>query len=176
MKNIFQIRVKDLHPDYFTKYGRCVEKFYCKIFFIHVGEIGNRDYIDWCLSCGIVESWYFSKYHLQWLPEWLGGIQFDYSTLQKRLQRKIDFEEGDLGALVDTSKWETSGHAWDDEAIDLFRSFYVLPSPAVYLDTTGRKVSYTNFDGDEEYDFLYGLNPQSTIFMIDFFHPNLFFF
>ena len=91
-----------------------------------------------------------------------GGISFDHGTLKKRFQRKIEFEEGDLGALVDTTKWETSGNAWDDDAIDLFRSFYVLPSPAVYLDNTGRKVHYTNFEGEKEYDFLYGLNPKST--------------
>ena len=97
-----------------------------------------------------------------------GGIQFDYSTFQKRLERKMDFNDGDLGALVDTSKWEGSGHAWDDEAIDLFRSFFVLPSPAVYLDTSGRKVNFTDFDGHEEYDFLFGLNPQSTFFMMIF--------
>ena len=96
-----------------------------------------------------------------------GGIQFDYGTLQKRLQRKVDFEAGDLGALVDTSKWETSGNAWDGEAIDLFRMFYQLPSPAVYLDHTGRKVNYTNFEGEKEYDFLYGLNPKSTIFSLE---------
>ena len=90
-----------------------------------------------------------------------GEISFAHGTLKKRFERKMAFESGDLGALVDTSKWENSGHAWDKEAIDLFREFYVIPSPAVYLDSTGRKVHFTNFEGEKEYDFLYGINPKS---------------
>ena len=89
------------------------------------------------------------------------GVQFDFVTLKNRLERKLQFEAGDLGALVDESKWENSGHAWDDDAIELFRSFYELPSPAIYLDTLGRKVSFTNFDDKKDYDFLYGINCQS---------------
>ena len=91
-----------------------------------------------------------------------GGIQFDYDTLNKRLERKIEFENGNLGALVDFEKWEDSGNSWDEDAIALFRNFYVLPSPAVYLDHTGRKVNFKNFEGEEEYDFLYGINPKSN--------------
>ena len=91
-----------------------------------------------------------------------GGIQFDYDTLNKRLERKIEFENGNIGALVDFEKWEDSGNSWDEDAIALFRNFYVLPSPAVYLDHTGRKVNFTNFEGEKEYDFLYGINPKSN--------------
>ena len=94
------------------------------------------------------------------------GVEFDFTTLRKRFDRKMEVLEGDLGALVDTSKWETSGNVWDDESISLFRNFYQLPSPAVYLDHTGRKVNFTNFDGEKEYDFLYGLNPKSTQFQL----------
>lgn len=92
------------------------------------------------------------------------GVQFDFNTLKRRLERKLEFEGGDLGALVDESKWENSGHAWDDDAIDLFRSFYELPSPAIYLDTLGRKVNFTNFDDQKDYDFLYGINCQSNVY------------
>ena len=63
---------------------------------------------------------------------------------------------------MDNSKWEGSGNKWNSEAIDLFRSFYKLPSPAIYLDATGRKVNFKNFNGEEEYDFLYGITSQST--------------
>ena len=103
-----------------------------------------------------------------------GGIGFDHGTLKKRFERKLAFGSGDLGALVDTSKWENSGNAWDAEAIDLFRSFYVIPSPAVYLDSTGRKVHFTNFDGEKEYDFLYGINPKSIHFGFNMFENIIF--
>ena len=92
-----------------------------------------------------------------------GGIQFDYNTLQKRLNRKQSFLDGNLGGLVDMTKWDGSGNKWDSEAIDLFRSFYKLPSPAVYLDHTGRKVKFNDFNGDEQFEFLYGINPKSII-------------
>ena len=89
------------------------------------------------------------------------GVEFDYNTLQKRMERKKDFLDGNYGALVDDSKWENSGNKWNSEAIDLFRNFYKLPSPAVYLDTSGRKVNFTNFDGKKDYDLLYGITPKS---------------
>ena len=91
------------------------------------------------------------------------GVQFDYGTLQRRMRRKQLVLEGDLGGLVDMNKWDDSGNKWNTEAIKLFRSFYVLPSPAIYLDHTGRKVNFTNFDGEPEYDFLYGINPKSIV-------------
>ena len=91
------------------------------------------------------------------------GVEFDHVTLKKRINRKIQFEAGDMGALVDHTKWEGSGNAWDDEAINLFRDFYALPSPAVYLDHTGRKVDFKNFDGKDEYGFLYGINTKSNL-------------
>ena len=91
------------------------------------------------------------------------GVQFDGATLNKRRERALKFDEGFLGALIDDTKWEGSGKYWDDEAISLFRTFYQLPSPAVYLDTSGRKVNFKNFMGESEYDFLYGLNPKSTV-------------
>ena len=90
------------------------------------------------------------------------GIEFDFNTLKRRLDRKMKFDQGDLGALIDDSKWDDSGNWWSDEAIGLFRKFYQLPSPAVYIDHTGRKIHFTNFDGEDEYDFMYGLNPKST--------------
>ena len=111
------------------------------------------------MSPDIFETTSYRDFRNDW-----GGIAFDYDTLNKRLERKIEFENGDLGALVDFGKWEESGNAWDEDAIDLFRSFYVLPSPAVYLDHTGRKVNFTNFDGEKEYDFLYGINPKSNTY------------
>ena len=79
-----------------------------------------------------------------------------------RLERKSHFDGGDIGALIDDIKWKNSGHWWNDDAIELFRSFYSLSSPTVYLDHTGRKISYINFDGKREYDFVYGINPQRT--------------
>ena len=99
--------------------------------------------------------------YIDFRNDW-GGIQFDYETLNKRLERKVQFENGNLGALVDFNKWEDSGNAWSEDAISLFRDFYTLPSPAVYLDNTGRKVNFTNFEGEKEYDFLYGINPKSN--------------
>ena len=90
------------------------------------------------------------------------GIEFDFNTLKRRLDRKMKFDQGDLGALIDDSKWDDSGNWWSDDAIHLFRKFYQIPSPAVYIDHTGRKIHFTNFDGEDEYDFLYGLNPKST--------------
>ena len=95
----------------------------------------------------------------------LWGVQFDYKTTMKRLNTKIHFTEGELGALIDDSKWHNSGNWWHDEAIELFRSFYRLPSPAVYLDSTGRKVNFKNFEGKKEYDFLYGIHPKGMIFV-----------
>ena len=91
----------------------------------------------------------------------LWGVQFDGETLKKRSERKQKFLDGDLGALVDESKWDGSGNWWDDDAIDLFRSFYRLPSPAVYVDCSGRKVHFKNFKGEPEYDFLCGLTVKS---------------
>ena len=103
-------------------------------------------------------SWTQNEFRTVW------GVQFDHETMLKRLTRKQNFVMGDLGGLVDDTKWHNSGNWWNDDAIKLFRSFYELPSPAVYLDHTGRKVSFTNFDGDREYDFLYGINPKSYFF------------
>ena len=100
--------------------------------------------------------------YVDFRDDW-GGIQFDYSTLQRRLGLKNDFSNGDLGALVTDSKWDGSGNKWDEDAISLFRSFYKLPSPAVYIDHTGRKVHFYDFDGVKQYDQLYGVNPKSTI-------------
>ena len=79
---------------------------------------------------------------------------------------KDDFLEGDLGALVMDSKWDASGNKWDEDDISLFRSFYQLPSPAVYLDHTGRKVHFKDFDGVKQYDFLYGVNPKSNNYIL----------
>lgn len=90
------------------------------------------------------------------------GVQFNYNTLQKRLERKKSFLEGNLGGLVDMTKWDGSGNKWDSEAIDLFRSFYKFPSPAIYVDHTGRKVKFTDFNGEEQYELLFGINPKST--------------
>jgi len=94
------------------------------------------------------------------------GVEFDHNTLKKRLERKGKFLEGDHDALIDDSKWENSGNKWNDEAIDLFRSFYKLPSPAVYLDTTGRKIPFNDFDGKKEYDLLYGITPKSKLHQV----------
>ena len=109
------------------------------------------------LSPDIFDTTTYNDFRNDW-----GGIQFDYETLNKRLERKVQFENGNLGALVDFNKWEDSGNAWSEDAISLFRDFYTLPSPAVYLDNTGRKVNFTNFEGEKEYDFLYGINPKSN--------------
>jgi len=110
------------------------------------------------MSPDIFETGSYRDFRNDW-----GEIGFDYNTLNKRLNRKIEFENGDLGALVDFNKWDGSGNYWDEEAITLFRNFYYLPSPAVYLDHTGRKVNFTNFEGEKEYDFLFGINPKSKI-------------
>ena len=93
--------------------------------------------------------------------EW--GVQFDHDTLLSRLERKRSFMDGDLDALIDHEKWKGSGNSWDDDAINLFRDFYRLPSPAVYVDNTGRKVNFTDFEGKKEYDFLFGINMKSTL-------------
>ena len=123
--------------------------------------------LDVLVSGSMSSDTFVNNTYNEFRHDW--GIAFDHCTLKKRLDRKLEFEAGDLGALVDTSKWETSGNAWDEEAIDLFRKFYQLPSPAVYLDHTGRKVHFTNFDGEKEYDFMYGLNPKSIYFHISIF-------
>lgn len=123
--------------------------------------------ISGSMSPKIFESMTYNDFRGVW------NVQFDYKTLKKRLARKINFLEGELGALIDDQKWHNSGNWWDDDAIELFRDFYRIPSPAVYLDHTGRKVSFTNFEGKKEYDFLYGLNPKSTkidvIYFVDVF-------
>lgn len=105
------------------------------------------------------DDWTHDEFRNVW------GVQFDHKTLKKRLGRKLHFTEGDLSALVDDTKWSNSGNWWDDEAIELFRGFYKLPSPAVYVDHTGRKISFTNLDGETEYDFLFGINPKSNLIL-----------
>ena len=105
----------------------------------------------------------YKEFGLDW-----GGRKFDHKTLKRRLDLKTEFLAGDLGALVNNNKWESSGNKWGDDAILLMRKFYELPSPAVYLDNTGRKINFKNFNGDPEYDFLYGLNPKSIV-QISFF-------
>ena len=155
---------EESHPDSFTEF--LIQKVYC-IYLQILGERTETEAIslDVLVSGSMSPDTFVNNTYNEFRNDW-GGIAFDHCTLKKRLDRKLEFEAGDMGALVDTSKWETSGNAWDDNAIALFRKFYQLPSPAVYLDNTGRKVHYTNFDGEKEYNFLYGLNPKSIYFHI----------
>ena len=97
---------------------------------------------------------------------------FDYDCYKKRKGNRESFDSGDLGALVDSNKWKTSGNGWDDEAISLFRSFFTYPSPAIQVDTLGRKINYTDFDGKDHYDFVYSLTDASNLknFLIWIYH------
>ena len=117
--------------------------------------------LDCIISGSMSPTTFDDTTYREFRQDW--GSQFDFETLRRRFDAKVEFDAGNLDALVDFTKWEGSGHNWDDEAIDLFRSFYQLPSPAVYLDHTGRKVNFKDFDGKDQYEFLHGLNPKSNV-------------
>ena len=100
----------------------------------------------------------------------LYGVCFDWGTMKtnenSRYERLGAFKSGATDGLISDDKYEGSGWYWPEEALKLFKNWWsdYSESGSIYVDQLGRKVNYTDYDGVDHYDFLYGVRAHCTFF------------
>ena len=83
-----------------------------------------------------------------------------------RYDRLGSYLNGTSDGLIDESKYDGSGWHWPEEAVDLFKDWWADrgEDAAIYIDQLGRKLSFKDYEGDWQYDFM--LTRQSILFSL----------